>query len=427
MFGRLIVIEIIEMDIVSPRKRTPFKKFAKYIMALLGCCAVIYTIIPMEGARAVKQTALSLSQVKFGSLEVELRGYGKLVTANQRVLSSPTSSAVVEIINFKPGDSVKADSVVISLRDPILEQEVEELAFQVQSEKSKISSYEIEALSELRKLELDLSAEKLDREYIEQKLEAERSLYERGIVSKLDFKKTMMESKLVNKRIEMLVERIELLKKTNEQRLKEQNKRVTLALSKMNRIKAKYEKLAVKAEIDGVIQSIDVQLGELVEVGKPMAMVNASDDYLARLSVSQVDARQVSVDQKVTVDVGDKTVQGQVLRIDPKVKEGKVFIDVEFDEETPAQARVDLYVEGRIMIGNLQDIIYVEQPLDIKSYANQFVYVFEPEENILVRTEVETLQKSGNHIVIKKGLREGQQIVISDTSDLLYEQTVPLI
>ena len=79
------------------------------------------------------------------------------------------------------------------------------------------------------------------------------------------------------------------------------------------------------------------------------------------------------------------------------------------------------------MIGNLQDIIYVEQPLDIKSYANQFVYVFEPEENILVRTEVETLQKSGNHIVIKKGLREGQQIVISDTSDLLYEQTVPLI
>lgn len=415
------------MDIVSPRKRTPFKKFAKYIMALLGCCAVIYTIIPMEGARAVKQTALSLSQVKFGSLEVELRGYGKLVTANQRVLSSPTSSAVVEIINFKPGDSVKADSVVISLRDPILEQEVEELAFQVQSEKSKISSYEIEALSELRKLELDLSAEKLDREYIEQKLEAERSLYERGIVSKLDFKKTMMESKLVNKRIEMLVERIELLKKTNEQRLKEQNKRVTLALSKMNRIKAKYEKLAVKAEIDGVIQSIDVQLGELVEVGKPMAMVNASDDYLARLSVSQVDARQVSVDQKVTVDVGDKTVQGQVLRIDPKVKEGKVFIDVEFDEETPAQARVDLYVEGRIMIGNLQDIIYVEQPLDIKSYANQFVYVFEPEENILVRTEVETLQKSGNHIVIKKGLREGQQIVISDTSDLLYEQTVPLI
>ena len=95
--------------------------------------------------------------------------------------------------------------------------------------------------------------------------------------------------------------------------------------------------------------------------------------------------------------------------------EGTVTVDVALDGPLPKGARPDLSVDGTIELERLDNVLYVGRPAFAQDGAT--VGVFKLASNgEAVRMPVHFGRSSVNTIEILDGLKEGDQVILSDTS-----------
>ena len=137
----------------------------------------------------------------------------------------------------------------------------------------------------------------------------------------------------------------------------------------MEQLRALYElkksqlaSLHVRAGADGVLQELDVEVGQRVAAGTPLAKVVQPTRLKAQLKIPETQAKDVLIGQQAAIDTRNGIIPGHVMRVDPSVVEGSVTVDVKLDAALPKGARPDLSVEGTIEIENLADVVYVGRP-----------------------------------------------------------------
>ena len=119
--------------------------------------------------------------------------------------------------------------------------------------------------------------------------------------------------------------------------------------------------------------------------------------------------------QAVAIDTRNGVIPGTVSRIDPAVQNGTVLVDVRLLGDLPLGARPDLSVDGIIEIERLEDVLYVARPA--YGQADSLVGMFRlTEDGHAVRTQVRLGRTSVSTIEVRDGLREGDQVILSDMS-----------
>jgi HlyD family secretion protein len=136
---------------------------------------------------------------------------------------------------------------------------------------------------------------------------------------------------------------------------------------------------------------------------------------IARLQVPELQAKDLQLGLSVQVDVRSAVIEGNIERIDPAVKDGRVAVDVTFKKPLPSGARPDLSVEGRIIVGRIADTVFVGRPSQALANANGSLFVLR-DGGIAERRAVQFGAASGERIQIKRGLRPGDRVILSDTS-----------
>jgi HlyD family secretion protein len=111
-------------------------------------------------------------------------------------------------------------------------------------------------------------------------------------------------------------------------------------------------------------------------------------------------------------------IQGQVSRIDPAAREGTFEVDASLTGPLPPSARPDLSVDGTIELERLVDVLNVGRPAFAQQQQSVGMFVLTPDGTEAVRTTVTLGRTSVSTVEIISGLREGDQVIISDTSAL---------
>ena len=174
--------------------------------------------------------------------------------------------------------------------------------------------------------------------------------------------------------------------------------------------------LDVTAGIDGVLQQVAVQEGAQVAACANLAQVARPDVLIARLKVPEVQAKDVAIGMPVKVDTHNGVVAGKVERIDPAVRDGSVQVDVDLTGKLPAGARPDLSVDGRIRISLLKNVLSVGRPALAKSDSDISLFRLEADGNEASRVPVRIGATSVDRVQILKGLKAGDKVILSDTS-----------
>jgi HlyD family secretion protein len=174
--------------------------------------------------------------------------------------------------------------------------------------------------------------------------------------------------------------------------------------------------LRVRAGIHGVLQVIPVEIGQRVTPGTNLARVAQPDKLKAVVRVAETQVRDIAIGQPATVDTRVGIVEGKVVRIDPSVQNGTVAVDITLTGPLPKGARPDLTVDGTIELERLTDVLYVGRPA--QGQAESLVSLFKVQEgtNEAIRTKVKLGRNSVNTVEIVEGLKQGDQVVLSDTS-----------
>jgi HlyD family secretion protein len=178
------------------------------------------------------------------------------------------------------------------------------------------------------------------------------------------------------------------------------------------------ENLKVRAGSGGVLQQVLVTEGQQVTPGFNIARVADPNSLKAVLRVAETQISGVRIGQPVIVDTRNGLIQGQVSRIDPAAREGTFEIDASLNGPLPPSARPDLSVDGTIELERLPNVLKVGRPAFGQANQTIGMFVLTPDGTEAIRTSVKLGRNSVSTIEILEGLKEGDRVIISDTTAL---------
>ena len=178
----------------------------------------------------------------------------------------------------------------------------------------------------------------------------------------------------------------------------------------------KLERLRVRAGMDGVLQLMDVEVGQLVSPGDELARVSDPTHLKAELKIPETLVNEVAVRQRAEVDTRNGVIEGEVSRIDPAAVEGTVLVDVRLLGEMPRGARPDLSVDGTIELDRLEDVLHVGRPIHAREDSMMALFRLEEDQTHASRVQVQVGKVSVSTIEVRTGLSEGDTVILSDMS-----------
>jgi HlyD family secretion protein len=97
------------------------------------------------------------------------------------------------------------------------------------------------------------------------------------------------------------------------------------------------------------------------------------------------------------------------------VQNGTVTVDVKLEGSAPGM-RPDLSVDGTIDLERLANVLYVGRPAFGQEKSTVGMFKLEPDQKNADRVQVQLGRSSVNTVEILGGLKEGDQVVLSDMS-----------
>jgi multidrug efflux pump subunit AcrA (membrane-fusion protein) len=153
-----------------------------------------------------------------------------------------------------------------------------------------------------------------------------------------------------------------------------------------------------------------------VTAGTSVAQVTQLDKLKAALQIPETQARDIQIGQPASIDTHNGIIPGHVSRIEQSVLNGTRTVDVALDGPLPSGAVPNLSVEGIIDEARLHDVVYVGRPALGNENSTLSLFKIDPDGKGAVRVPVKVGRESVNSIQVLEGLKEGDQVILSDMS-----------
>lgn len=316
---------------------------------------------------------------------------------------------------LRPGAVVEADTVILELSNPELNQSVLEAELQLRAAEAQLENRRAELESQL--LALRASTAQVEAEYRQARLQAEadETLARDGLTSELTMKISRSRAEALEHRSKLERQRLENAERVLQSQLAVQEAEVDRLRTVYQLRRSQLDALRVRAGVSGVLQQVPVEVGARVTPGTNLARVADPARLKAELRIAETQAKDVQIGQVAVVDTRNGTVNGRVSRIDPAATNGTVLVDIALEGPLPRGARPDLTVDGTIELERLDDVVYVGRPAFGQEHSTVGLFRLEPD-GTAVRVQVRLGRSSVNTIEILEGLKPGDQVVLSDMS-----------
>src|SRR6266850_1857 len=368
-------------------------------------------------APTLERATAVIDTVKRGPMLREVRGNGTLVPQLVRYIPAPADGRV-EKIPVQAGVEVGNGTVIVELSNPQMEQEALDAEFKVKAAQADAESLRTRLESESMTQQSAIAG--INAEYSQAKLQLDTDevLGKQGLVPDLLLKISRMHVQELGNRLQVEQQRLAISGKSTKAQINAQESRVQQlrALAKLK--KDQVEALKVRAGTSGVLQQVAVQVGQQVTPGLNIARVADPASLKAELKIAETQIKDVKLGQPVAVDTRNGVIQGLVSRIDPAAREGTFVVDVALTGPLPPSARPDLSVDGTIELERLSNVLHVGRPAFGQGQQTVGMFLLTPDGQEAVRTQVTLGRNSVSTIEIISGLREGDQVIISDKQAL---------
>lgn len=409
------------VDIKRPAKSKLKKRIrgaAIIIIGLIAIGGITYGLTKLKPAAPTLDRATAvIDTVKRGQMLREVRGIGTLVPQLIRQIPAPADGRVERIL-IQAGVEVGADTVIVELSNPQMEQQAMDAEFQVKAAQADQENLRVRLEGDNMTQQSAIAT--INSEYSQAKLQLDTDevLAKQGLVPELLLKISRSKVADLANRLKVEQQRLTISGKSTKAQMNAQESRLQQlrALAKLK--KEQVAALKVRAGTNGVLQQVSVQVGQQVTPGFNIARVADPASLKAELKIAETQIKDVRLGQPVAVDTRNGIIQGRVARIDPAAREGTIVVDVELTGPIPPSARPDLSVDGTIELERLTNVLYVGRPASGQGQETIGLFRLTPDGQEAIRTQVKLGRNSVSTIEIVSGLKEGDQVILSDTTTM---------
>ena len=397
-------------------RRKRIRHVVYVVLGVVAIGAISVALARMEpAAPTVDRATVLLDTVERGPLVRQVRGLGTLVPEDTRLLPATTDGRVERIL-LRPGAAVSADSVILELSNPQLQQEALSARLAVQSAEAALANLRVQLQNDLLTQQAQLASVEADFMQAEMDAQTNVALSEQGLISELLAKQAELRAESLKTRLEIERKRLTTTDASIAAQTQVQQAALDQARAILRLQQERLKDLRVRPGFAGVLQQVPVDVGQQVAPGQNLARVADPTRLKAELRIPETQATNVEVGQLAEVDTRNGIISGHVSRKDPAATNGTVTVDVTFDEELPRGAVPDLTVDGTVQLERAEDVLFVGRPVFGREDSTIALFRLDGETGDAQRVQVRVGRSSVSDIEITSGLAEGDQVILSDMS-----------
>ncbi|HEX7318153.1 MAG TPA: efflux RND transporter periplasmic adaptor subunit [Pyrinomonadaceae bacterium] len=407
------------MDIQRQAKSVSRRHVVRVAFALVVISVAVVITLGLSRLKPalpkVERATILTGVVTRGQMVREVRGTGTLTANDARVVAAAAAGRVERVL-VQPGGQVRADTVLIELSNPELEQAAADTQFQLLLAQDEYKNLRVKLESEQMGLEAAVATAQAEYKQAALQADTDQSLLDKGLIPAITAKLSRLKADELATRQTIAERQLNVGTRSAQAQTGAQETRIAQlrALSQLKQ--QQVGTLRVVAGTPGVIQQLQAEVGQQVTPGTNLARVVEPDNLKAELHIPEGQAKEVAVGQIVSIDTHNGVVAGRVARIDPAVQQGTVTVDVTLGERLPQGVRPDQSVDALIELQRLENVLYVERPAFGQADSETELFKLVDGGAGAARVRVKLGRGSANTVEVLEGLQESDQVILSDTS-----------
>jgi HlyD family secretion protein len=409
------------MDIVrkDKDKKKRNRRVRQILFAAVGIIAIGLITLGVSrlkpAAPSIDRGTVLIDTVKRGPMLRQVRGPGTLVPEEVRVIAAATEGRV-ERINVLAGAEVTAGTVLLELVNPTLAQQASDAEFALRAGEADYNNLKVRLESDRMTQTAAAATVRAEYEQAKLQLDTDEQLAKDGLIPALNLRLSRVRTQELANRYKIEQQRLEVNLKSIKAQMAAQEARISQLRALTQLRQSQLGTLRVLAGTNGVLQQMDVEVGQQVTPGTNLARVAEPQHLKAELKIAETQTKDIVLGQQASIDTRNGIIPGHVVRIDPAAVQGTVTVDVALDGELPQGARPALSVDGTIELERLSEVVYVGRPAFGQSQSTVGMFKLEEDGKSAVRVQVKLGRSSVNTVEIIEGLQPGDQVILSDTS-----------
>jgi HlyD family secretion protein len=362
----------------------------------------------------VKRGSIQTARVERGPVDATLQASGTVIPATEQVVSSPVEARVLRIVR-RAGDRVKAGDEVIALDTSATRLDAERLADRVAQKESEEAQLRLSVEETIATLRAQIEQKKLDREIVAFKAEQTAKLSREGLVTTQENLAAATAVKKVDIELSQLGQALGRAQRNGEAKLAASSMELRTMRKEFAESNRQVGLAMMRADRDGVVTWAVQDAGATIRRGDVVARIADLSSFRVTATISDVHAAKLSAGMPARVRLDDATlVDGTIAGIDPRIENGTARFYVDLAERSHAKLRNNLRVDVFVVTGRRPDALRVRRGA-LGQGEREEVFVVRGDE--LLRVPAEWGLAGEETIEVKGGLREGDEVVISNMND----------
>lgn len=407
------------MDIPRGKEVLRRRTIRRAIMITLGVAVIgggAYAVTKLKpAAPSVDSSTIWKDTVKRGPMIINVRGLGRL-TPEEIVWIPAAFDCRVDKIDHRAGATLKSNEVIMVLSNPDMDLAAHDAEWKWKQAQATLDGLKVTL--ESSKLDQKAQLADLEAQYTNARLQADRDmeLTRLNLQSELTTKLSVGSADALSKRVVLQRQRLQIADDSIKAQLEQQIVAVDSARAEYELKQKQVDQLAIRAGVDGVVQEVDVEVGQRVTAGTILAKVADPTKLKAEIKIPETQMKGITLNLPAEIDTRNGIVPGHVMRIDPAAQNGTVIVDVKLDGPLPPGSRPELSVDGTIELDHLSDVVRVGRPVFGQPNSTVGLFKISPDGKEATHVNVKLGLASVNEIQVLDGLNVGDQVILSDMS-----------
>ncbi|MFW5643050.1 MAG: efflux RND transporter periplasmic adaptor subunit [Alkalispirochaeta sp.] len=370
----------------------------------------------------------------------ETARYSGSLTADRTANVVARHNGEVISIAVDENEEVEAGDTIAEIEDDSARLEVEQARANLEMRESRLRAARRGAREEeVENARANVSQAESEIETAERELERTRRLAEAGTVSQSQLEAAENEFRGAQTELENARRQLRILEEgATEEDLDEVKAAVRAAERQLDLAELQLRYTTVRAPVSGRVTIIDIEEGNMVDVGTPVARIVGDDFMRASIPVPEGRYDDFASDEfqsEVTLEpasyagseLREATVSHVGSSIDPATRTFEVEILANNED---GSLRPGMYVEARFTLRERRDVLIVPDRAVVNREGREVVFAVDKDEETR-EIEVKTGLSADGHTEVSAAgdetIDENTQVVVEGNSFLEHEQTVRIV
>ena len=360
----------------------------------------------------VERRGLSIGNVEKKEFNDYVSVDGQVVPI-QVVQVSPQEGGIVLERVVEEGATVKKGDVLVRLSNTNLDLEILQAESELAEKQNMLRNTHIT-------MEQDKLANQKEEVQLEQDVTTKRrayehqeKLYKERLVSREDYLKAKEEYELAYKSLGLVKEKLKKDAQLRQSQVDQMGDNLAAMQKNVILVRQRKERLEVKAQTDGEVGLLDVELGQSVGAGQKIGVINDLSDYKVRAQVDEHYIDRVHQGLTATFTQAGKSYTLSVRKVYPEVKDGRFKIDFTFTDERPKNIRTGQTYYIDLQLGESKQAVLIPKGTFYSVTGGNWIFVLDSDGNKAYRRNIRIGRQNPQYYEVLEGLEPGEKVIVS--------------